>query len=97
MVIVARVSFPRRHVNEAVTIYTGLPPLPPGITKNGPFFQAGGESVHVLTFYDVRSEEAAEALAELRKRYRRFEAIPDLNCDFQGWREYREFLAGWVE
>lgn len=97
MVVVARISFPRRHLNQAVAVYTGLPPLPPWIVKNGPFLQAGGDTVQVLAIYDIRQEAVAEALAELRERYSCFTAIPDFVCDIQAWREFREILASWVE
>lgn len=97
MVVIARISFPRRHLNQAVAAYTGLPPLPPGIVKSGPFLQAGGDTVQVLAIYDIRPEAMEDVFSELRERYRCFAAIPDFVCDIQAWREFRELLASWVE
>jgi hypothetical protein len=97
MVVVGRVSFHRRHLNQAVSVYTGLPAVPPGIIKSGPFFQVEGDSVQVLAFYRIQPESAEEALATVRDRYACFTTIPDFRCDIQEWREFREFLADWVE
>lgn len=97
MVVVARVSFPRRHLNRAVTAYTGLPPMPREVLLNGPFFQTDANTVHALTVYNLPENTAAEHLPRLRSRYSCFAAIPDFSCDLQEWREFREFLAGWVE
>lgn len=97
MVVVARISFPRRHLNQAVTAYTGLPPLPAMIVKNGPYFQPGGATVQALTVYNLPENLGAEILPTLRERYSGFAAIPDFSCDLQAWREFREFLSDWVE
>jgi hypothetical protein len=97
MVVVARASFPRRHLKQVVAAYTGLPPLPPGIIKNGPLFQPGEEAVQVLTFYNLSDGDADKLIPILRERYSCFAQIPDFDCDLQEWREFREFLSGWME
>jgi len=97
MVIIARITFPRRHLNQAVTAYTGLPPVPPGVVRNGPFFQLAEELVHAITIFTLPDGSPAETVSKLRERTRAFAAIPDSSCDIQEWREYREFLAGWVK
>jgi len=97
MVLIARVSFPRRHLNQAVTTYTGLPPVPTGVIRTGPFFQVGAEQVHAITIFTLPDEYTEETLIVLKERSFAFAAIPDFSCDFQEWREFREFLAGWVD
>lgn len=97
MVVVARVSFPRRHLNQAVTAYTGLPPMPTGVVLNGPFFQTDADTVQALTVYNLPEDLGEEILPRLRERYSCFATIPGFSCDLQVWREFREFLAEWVE
>lgn len=96
MIIIAKVHFPRRHLNQAVTAYTGLPELPPEVLRSGPFFRAVEGTVHALTMYNLPKGEPEEALSTLRERYRCFAAIPEFSCDIQEWREFRESLANWV-
>lgn len=96
MVVIARASFPRRHLNQAVAAYTGLPPLAPEVTKHGPFFQPQEERIEAITCYSLAGHSPA-ALDSLRERYQSFAAIPGFVCDLQEWREFREFLAPWME
>lgn len=97
MVVIAKISFPRCHLNQAVAVYTGLPPVPPGVLRNGPFFQLGSDQVHAITIFTLPDEFPPETLTLLRERTQAFAAIPDFSCDIQEWREFREFLSGWVK
>lgn len=97
MVIIAKVSFPRRHLNRAVAAYTGLPPVPPGVVRNGPFFKIGDDLVHAITIFTLPEKFPAETITLLRERTHAFADIPEFTCDIQEWREFREFLAGWVD
>lgn len=97
MVIIARVHFPRCHINQAATAYTGLPALPPEIQRSGPFFRTDGDRVNAITIYSVPEGAAPDQLSGLRERYRPFAAIPDFSCDIHEWRDFRETLADWVK
>ena len=97
MVIVARISFPRRHLNQAVAVYTGLPPLPPGVIKNGPFFQLSKELINAITIFTLPNEGTTAAANILQNRYQAFAAILDFSCDVQEWREFKEFINSWIE
>ncbi len=97
MVAIAKVSFPRCHLNQAVAAYTGLPPVPPGVVRNGPFFQISEELVHAITIYTLPEGFTDATTLLLQGRYQVFATIPGFSCDLQEWREYREFLAGWVQ
>jgi hypothetical protein len=95
MVIVAKVSFPRRHLNQAVTVYTGLPPLPAGVTLSGPYFRPDADLVHAVSVYHFAFESQADALQLVNKRYRGFQDIPGFAKEIEAWHEYREMLAAW--
>lgn len=95
MVIVAKVSFPRLHLNQAVAVYTGLPAVPAGVTLSGPFFRPDSQMVHAVAVYHLDQESQDGALALIRDRYRSFKEVPGFTKDIQEWQEYREMLAAW--
>ena len=95
MVIVAKVSFPRSHLNQAVSVYMGLPKLPSGFRLSGPFFRPDSEMVHAVTVYHLEADSLPEALKLIRDRYRGFRGIPGFTKDIQEWHEFREMLAAW--
>lgn len=97
MVIIAKVHFPRRHLNLAVAAYTGLPQLPPEVLRSGPFLRSAEGIVNAITVYTSQEGAAADLLAKIRERYQCFATIPDFHNDIQEWREFRELLADWVE
>jgi len=95
MVIVAKVSFPRNQLNQAVSVYMGLPPVPPGVRLSGPFFRPDAEMVHAVAVYHLEPGSQPETLALIRDRYRGFKGIPGFSKDIQEWQEFREMLAAW--
>lgn len=95
MVVVARVSFPRRHLNQAVSVYTGLPQLPAGIRLSGPYFRPEADRVHAVTVYHLSAESQPDALDLVHARYRNFQDIPGFEKEIEPWQEYREMLAAW--
>jgi hypothetical protein len=95
MVIVAKVSFPRSQLNQAVAVYMGLPPVPSGVRLSGPFFRPDSETVHAVAVYHLESDSQPEILALVRDRYRGFKGIPGFTKDIQEWHEFREMLAAW--
>jgi len=97
MVIIAKASFPRRYLNQAVAAYTGLQPLPPEIVRTGPFFRTTTDIIQAIGIYNLPESAGQETLALLQERYRGFYAIPGFTLDIQEWREFREMLADWVE
>ncbi|NTV14740.1 MAG: hypothetical protein HGA96_12550 [Desulfobulbaceae bacterium] len=97
MVIVAQVSFPRSHLTQAVTTYTGLPQLPLGVIKNGPFFRTSDVTVFAFTFYNLPDDDTVGHLDMLRVRFQSFSVIPEFHCELQEWQEFREMLAAWVD
>ncbi len=96
MVILAKISFPRSHLNQAVSVYMGLPPVPPGISLSGPFFRPDSEMIHAIAVYHLEDANShPESLALIRNRYRGFRDIPGFTKDIQEWHEFREMLAAW--
>jgi len=95
MVIVAKVSFPRSYLNQAVAVYTGLPTLPLGIRLYGPFFRPDSDRVNAVAVYQLGAFDHALALKLIRERYRSFDDIPDFTKEIQEWHEFREMLAAW--
>jgi hypothetical protein len=95
MVIVAKISFPRQHLNRAVAVYTGLPPVPAGIKLSGPYFHPEANLVHAVAIYHLAEESQADGLRLIRDRYQRFQDIPDFVEEILEWHEYWEMLAAW--
>ena len=92
MIIVARISFPKKCLSQAVKAYTSLKILPVDIERGGPYFKTDGGQVEAITYYRFSPEGPTDPLKYIEERYEPFEAIKGFSGEIARWQSFDEAI-----
>ena len=96
IIIVARVSFSKKSLAEAVQAYILIKDLPVDIEKIGPFFKTESSQVLAITLYKFSKGEVGECLELVRKRYRSFAGVAGFSVDIGRWTSFESAIGRYL-
>ena len=93
MIIVARVSFPKKNLSQAVKAYTSLKLLPVDIERGGPYFKTNEGEIEAITYYRFLPEAPSDPLKYVKERYESFETIKGFSGEIARWQSIDEAIT----
>jgi hypothetical protein len=94
MILIARASFPRSSLKEAIKIFTGLPKLPATVKRHGPFFSIDAKgNIHYISFFKFTEQQISfEEKKFIQKRLDAFAGVAGFTCSIESWLNMEEIL-----
>ncbi|MEW6520592.1 MAG: hypothetical protein AB1461_14380 [Thermodesulfobacteriota bacterium] len=94
MILIARASFPRSSLKEAIRIFSQLPKLPATVKRFGPFFSIDDQGkFHYLSFFKFSEPQITfEEKKFIQKRFDHFAGVPGFTSSLDSWMSMEETL-----
>ncbi len=93
MVAIGMVSFPTESSKEMGKRFKDLPPLPPYITKKGPYFNSElGVGIKAISIFESDPSKMAEANEYISNYYANYIGVPGYTYTIGTWQEATEAL-----
>ena len=93
MVTIGMVSFPAESSKEMGKRFKDLPPLPPYITRKGPYVGSElGVGIKLISIWEYDPTKMAEAVEYVGNYYATFFGVPGFTYTFGPWYEVKEAL-----
>ncbi|MBU4260253.1 MAG: hypothetical protein KKC76_00040 [Proteobacteria bacterium] len=94
MILIARASFPRSSLKEAIKIFSQLPKLPATVKRSGPFFPIDDKgNFNYISFFKFNEQQiTVEQKKFLQKRFDVFAGVPGFTSSIENWMSMEETL-----
>ena len=94
MILIARASFPRSSLKQAIQIFSQLPKLPATVKRFGPFFSIDDQgNFHYIAFFKFSEPQISfEEKKFLQKRFEVFADVPGFTSSIDNWMSMEETL-----